>query len=95
MIAIKNLLFQPLTFQLAGEGQGLHLGPRERREISAEHVSAELGTAARRGLVTLTEIVEPPKARRKAAAASKTPSKSASEGAKSPTRRRPKRGGKP
>ena len=69
MIAIKNLLFQPLTLQLAGEGQGLHLGPRERREICEEHVSAELKTAAGRGLVTLTQVAEPPKARRKAAAA--------------------------
>ena len=84
MIAIKNLLFQPLTFQLAGGGQGLHLGPRERREISEEHLSDELKTAADRGLVTLTEVAEPPKARRKTAAASKTPPKAAS-----------KRGGKP
>ncbi len=98
MIAIKNLLFQPLTFQLAGGGQGLHLGPRERREISDEHVSAEIRTAAQRGLVTLTEIPVPPKAspkaRRKTAAAAKTPSKAASEKTKSLTPRRRKSGGK-
>ena len=82
MIAIKNLLFQPLTFQLAGEGQGLHLGPRERREAREEQVSAELQTAAQRGLVTLTEVADPPEASPKAAAASKTPSKAASAGAK-------------
>ena len=64
MIAIKNLLFQPLTFQLAGEGQGLHLGPRERREIGEEHVSAELKTAAGRGLVTLPSKPAEPRSRR-------------------------------
>ncbi|MBW2104357.1 MAG: hypothetical protein JRH05_17290, partial [Deltaproteobacteria bacterium] len=55
MIAIKNLLFQPLTFQLAGDGQGLHLNPRERKVISRENLSAEIETAAKRGLVSLTE----------------------------------------
>ena len=94
MIAIKNLLFQPLTFQLSGEGQGLHLGPRERREIGDEHVSAELSTAAQRGLITLTEVVEPPKASPKAPRRSKAPSRAASKETKSPAPRRRKSGGK-
>ena len=86
MIATKNLLFQPLTFQLAGAGQGLHLGPRERREISEEHVSAELKTAAQRGLISLEDAAEPPKA----PAAAKT----ISTRRKTPTPRSRKRGGK-
>ena len=90
MIAIKNLLFQPLTFQLSGESQGLHLGPRERREISDEHVSAEIRTAAQRGLITLSEIVEPPKTSPKAPRRSKA----TSEKPKGPTPRRRKSGGK-
>ena len=53
MIEIKNLLFQPLTLHLAGSGRGLHLGPRERRTISEEDVSAEIEAASRRGLVSL------------------------------------------
>ena len=90
MIAIKNLLFQPLTFQLAGGGQGLHLGPRECREIGDEHVSAEIRTAAQRGLISLTEIVEPPKTSAKAPRRSKA----TSEKLKGPTPRRRKSGGK-
>jgi hypothetical protein len=34
VIEIKNLLFQPLTLHLAGDGRGLPLNPREIRSIS-------------------------------------------------------------
>ncbi len=98
MIAIKNLLFQPLTFGLATQGQGLHLGPRESRLVSKKDVSDELRAAAQRGLVTLTQVVEAPKvqpeAQPKVAPASKTPSKAAAKGKAIATPRRSKRGGK-
>ena len=54
MIEIKNLLFQPLTFHLAGGGQGLHLNPRERRTLGEDDISAEIDAAAKRGFVSLT-----------------------------------------
>ena len=95
MIAIKNLLFQPLTFQLTGAGQGLHLNPRESRVVSDKYVSAELKKAAARGLVTLTKVVKPKPARPKAVPASKTRSKATAKGKKTATPRRRKRGGKP
>lgn len=55
MIEIKNLQFQPLTFQLGGEGS-LHLGPRQRKSIALKDLSAEIQTAAKRGLVRITEL---------------------------------------
>lgn len=55
MIEIRNLQFQPLTFQLGGEGS-LHLGPRERKSIARKNLSAEIQTAAKRGLVRITEL---------------------------------------
>jgi len=54
MIEVRNLLFQPLTFHVAG-GESLHLGPRQRRAIENDHVSLELEQAARRGYIRLTE----------------------------------------
>ena len=62
MIEIKNLLFQPLTFHLAGDGQGLHLNPRERKSIGNEQLSPEIEAAAKRGLISLTESAKPPEA---------------------------------
>lgn len=56
MIEIKNLLFQPLTFHLAGGGQGLHLNPRERRTLGEDDISAEIDAAAKRGFVSLTPV---------------------------------------
>ena len=53
MKEVRNLLFQPLTFHLAG--QSLHLLPRQRRVISADMVTPELQQAARRGLVRLVD----------------------------------------
>ncbi len=54
MIEIKNLLFQPLTFHLAGSGRGLHLNPRERRTLGEDDISPEIDAAAKRGFVSLT-----------------------------------------
>jgi len=54
VIEIKNLLFQPLTFHLAGGGRGLHLNPRERRTLGEDDISAEIDAAAKRGFVSLT-----------------------------------------
>ena len=54
MIEIRNLLFQPLTFQLAGEQRGLHLGSRQRKLVDDAQVSDEIRTAAKRGFVALT-----------------------------------------
>lgn len=56
MIEIKNLLFQPLTFHLAGGGRGLHLNPRERRTLGEDDLSAEIDAAAKRGFVLLTPV---------------------------------------
>ncbi len=58
MTEIKNLLFQPLTFHLVG-GKGIHLGPRERREVPESDISPEIALAARRGLVLLLPLPEP------------------------------------
>lgn len=58
MIEVRNLLFQPLTFQLA-DGASLHLGPRERRTIASELVSPELEQAQRRNYVDLRETDQP------------------------------------
>ena len=73
MIEIRNLLFQPLTFHLAGGGRGIHLNPRERRRVHEEDVSPEIEAAARRGLVSLTAAPE--------AAVSPEPAEPASAGA--------------
>lgn len=74
MIAIRNLLFQPLTLQLAGTEQGLHLNPREQRTIAPERVSAEIEKAARRGLIVLEDVAKPSAAgKRRTAASSKSP----------------------
>ncbi len=98
MIAIKNLLFQPLAFGLATQGQGLHLGPRESRLVSKKDVSEELRAAEKRGLVTLTQVVEAPKvqpeAQPKAAPASQTRSKARSKAKETPGPQSRKRGGK-
>lgn len=56
MIEIKNLLFQPLTFHLAGGGRGLHLNPRERKTLGEDDISAEIDAAAKRGFVSLTPV---------------------------------------
>ncbi len=59
MIEIRNLLFQPLTFQLAGEQRGLHLGSRQRKLIDDAQMSDEIRTAAKRGFVALTVLEQP------------------------------------
>ena len=55
MIEIRNLQFQPLTFNLSGQGT-LHLGPRERKSIARKDLSAEIKTAGKRGLVRITDL---------------------------------------
>ena len=55
MIEIRNLQFQPLTFQLGTEGS-LHLGPRQKKSIARKDLSAEIQTAAKRGLVRITDL---------------------------------------
>ena len=69
MIEIRNLLSQPLTFQLAGEEQGLHLRSRQRKQVEDAQVSEEMRTAAKAGFVILTELEQPdgPEARPMAA----------------------------
>ncbi len=59
MIEIRNLLLQPLAFQLAGEQCGLHLGSRQRKLIDDAQVSEEIRTAAKRGFVALTVLEQP------------------------------------
>lgn len=59
MIEIRNLLFQPLTFQLAGEERGLHLSSRQRKLIEDAQVSEEMRTAQRGGFVVLTPLEQP------------------------------------
>jgi len=60
VIEIKNLLFQPLTLHLAGDGRGLHLNPREIRSIGDDDLSPEIEAAAKRGLVSLSGGSSPP-----------------------------------
>ena len=55
MIEIRNMQFQPLTFQLGNEGS-LHLGPRQKKSIARKDLSAEIQTAAKRGLVRITDL---------------------------------------
>jgi hypothetical protein len=55
VIEIRNLQFQPLTFQLGTEGS-LHLGPRQKKSIARKDLSAEIQTAAKRGLVRITNL---------------------------------------
>jgi len=55
VIEIRNLQFQPLTFNLSGQGT-LHLGPREHKSIARKDLSAEIQTAGKRGLVRVTDL---------------------------------------
>jgi hypothetical protein len=56
VIEIRNLLFQPLTFQLAGNEHGLHLGSRQRKLVEDAEVSEEMRTAAKGGFVVLMTL---------------------------------------
>jgi hypothetical protein len=58
VIEIKNLLFQPLTFHLAG-GRGLHLNPRERKTVAESDISPEIEAAAKRNLISLSQAKPP------------------------------------
>jgi len=64
VITIKNLKFQPLTFNLSG-GDTLHLGPREQKTISNKDLSKELTLAKERGLITISENKKTKRRRRK------------------------------
>jgi hypothetical protein len=55
VIEIRNLQFQSLTFQLGTEGS-LHIGPRQKKSIARKDLSAEIETAAKRGLVRITDL---------------------------------------
>ncbi len=57
MIEIRNLQFQPLTFNLADD-RSLHLGPRERTSIPQKDISPEITLAEKRGLVSLSKAEE-------------------------------------
>ena len=59
MIEIRNLLFQPLTFHLAGNEHGLHLGSRQRKLVEDAQVSEEMRSAAKGGFVVLTPLEQP------------------------------------
>lgn len=56
MTEIRNLTFQPLTFHLAGDGDGIHLSSRGRVTIQADQLSDELRTAADRGFVSISDV---------------------------------------
>ena len=58
MVEVRNLLFQPVSLHLAGDGRGFHIGPRERVQIRDDQVSLEMQMAARRGLIVLTKVAE-------------------------------------
>ena len=91
MIGIKNLLFQPLTFHLAGDGQGLHLNPRERKSIGNEQLSPEIEAAEKRGLISLTETVKPQEVPAKTVESPVEKSKTKSKGNGTQASRRTKR----
>jgi len=91
MIEIKNLLFQPLTFHLAGDGQGLHLNPRERKSIGDEQLSPEIEVAAKRRLVSLTEVTKQPDSEPNTAKSPTNKSKTEPKGGGTSTTRRRKR----
>jgi len=91
MIEIKNLLFQPLTFHLTGDGQGLHLNPRGRTSIGNEQLSPEIEVAAKRGLISLTETVKPPEASAKTGKSPAKKSKTKPKGDGTQASRRTKR----
>ena len=57
MIEIRNLQFQPLTFNLADD-RSLHLGPRERTSIPQKDISPEITLAEKRGLLGLSKPEE-------------------------------------
>lgn len=60
MIEIRNLLFQPLTFQLADEEHGLHVGPRQTKTIEDDKLSQEIEAAGKRGFVSIGTVETPP-----------------------------------
>ena len=61
MINVKNLLYQPLTLNLAVSKRTLYMRPREIHSINKEEVSKEVMSAQKRGLVQLTYLTKPSK----------------------------------
>lgn len=86
MIEIRNLLFQPLTFHLAGNEHGLHLGSRQRKLVEDAEVSEEMRTAAKGGFVVLTtlEQSDQPEAEPVAAGFAEIPSENAEQPSEAP-----------
>ena len=76
MIEIKNLMFQPLAFHLAGKGEGLHLKPRERRKIEDGQISPEIEMAEKRGFISIKRDVSEESAESTAQAAGAKKAKS-------------------
>jgi len=92
VIEIRNLLFQPLTLHLAGDGRGLHLNPREIRSIGDDDLSPEIEAAAKRGLVSLSGRSASPEAVPRSEKPLDEPLKPEQEdGGKTPTKRRKRR----
>jgi hypothetical protein len=56
VIEIRNLTFQPLTFHLAGDSGGIHLGSREKKTIGDDQLSGEIRTAAERGFISIADV---------------------------------------
>jgi hypothetical protein len=81
VIEIRNLLFQPLTFQLAGEEGGLYLTSRQRKLVDDAQVSEEMRTAATRGFVVITPLEQPdgPEAQSDEIGSADTPSDNATQ----------------
>ena len=61
MINVKNLLYQPLTLNLAVSKRTLYMRPREIHSINDEEVSKEVMSAQKWGLVHLTYLTKPSK----------------------------------
>lgn len=88
MIEIRNLLFQPLTFQLSGSSGSIHLCSRERKILRCDQISAEIRSAASRGFVTLTEIAEAGPEDKASVASESSGTDKSTDAADSPTRKR-------
>ncbi len=56
MVEVRNLLFQPVSLHLAGDGRGFHMGPRERVQIRDDQVWLEMQMAARHEQIALVKV---------------------------------------
>ncbi len=55
---LKNLLFQPLTLNIALDSKGLHLNAREATDILESRISDEILKAEVHGIVSLMNAVD-------------------------------------